>query len=143
MKSIKSVTVMAVTIWIMMVMVAPVVAQEKSNLTPPKIISLGPVTLSTELQKKYSEQTVPVKVRVNIAESGSLKGEVTIVAGSGDEAFDQAVVESVHQSVFAPAYTPEHQPVACAIVLPLHIKVEKYVPEEPDGDATAPSTGQQ
>lgn len=142
MKFMRSLAAMAVLIWVMMVMAGPVLAQERSNLTPPKIVSLQPIALSTELQQKYSEQTVPVKVRINIAETGLLSGEVSILDSSGDEAFDKAVVESIQKSVFTPAYTPAHQPVACAIVLPLHIKVEKYVPEEPTIEEGAPSAGQ-
>lgn len=108
----------------------PALAKEPAPLTPPAIVKLAPVGLSPELREKYSEQTVVVKVRITISEAGLPEGELTVVTSSGDETFDQAVITAVKQSVFSPAYTAEHKAVASVVVLPMHVKVEKYVPEE-------------
>lgn len=110
----------------------PALAKEPVPLTPPAIVKLATIGLSPELREKYSEQTVLVKVRTAISEAGLPDGELTVVTSSGDEAFDQAVIAAVKQSVFSPAYTAEHKAVASVVVLPMHVKVEKYVPEEPD-----------
>lgn len=109
----------------------PALAKEPAPLTPPAIVKLATIELSPELREKYSEQTVLVKVRTAISEAGLPDGELTVVTSSGDEAFDQAVIAAVKQSVFSPAYTAEHKAVASVVVLPMHVKVEKYVPEEP------------
>lgn len=109
----------------------PALAKEPAPLTPPAIVKLATIGLSPELREKYSEQTVLVKVRTAISEAGLPDGELTVVTSSGDEAFDRAVITAVKQSVFSPAYTAEHKAVASVVVLPMHVKVEKYVPEEP------------
>lgn len=115
----------------LVVLSLPALAQEPVPLTPPTIVKLATVGLSPELREKYSEQTVVVKVRTAISEAGLPDGELTVVTSSGDESFDQAVVTAVKQSVFSPAYTADHKAVASVVVLPMHVKVEKYVPEEP------------
>lgn len=124
---------------LLVVLSLPALAKEPAPLTPPAIVKLATVELSTELREKYSEQTVMVKVRTAISEAGLPDGELTVVTSSGDAAFDQAVVTAVKQSVFSPAYTADHKAVASVVVLPMHVKVEKYVPEEPAVPETAQS----
>ena len=129
-KNTRVVAVAAFLLALLVVLSLPVMAKEPAALTPPAIVKLAPVGLSPELREKYSEQTVVVKVRITISEAGLPDGELTVVTSSGDETFDQAVITAVKQSVFSPAYTAEHKAVASVVVLPMHVKVEKYVPEE-------------
>ncbi|WP_255451364.1 energy transducer TonB [Sporomusa sp. KB1] len=120
----------------------PAMASTNSTMTPPKIITLAPISLSPEMREKYSEQTILVKVKATIAEAGTIASDIKIITGSGDEAFDQAVIESVKQSVFSPAYTSDHQAVASSFILPLQVKVEKYLPEEPITNENVQATEQ-
>lgn len=129
-KRTRFVAAAALLLALLAVLSMPVMAEEPAALTPPAIVKLAPVGLSPELREKYSEQTVVVKVRTKILETGLPDGELTVIASSGDAAFDQAVVTAIGQSVFSPAYTADHKAVASVIVLPMHVKVEKYVPEE-------------
>ncbi len=115
---------------LLIVLSLPAMAKEPAALTPPAIVKLASVGLSPELREKYSEQTVVVKVKMVISEAGLPNGELTVIASSGDAAFDQAVVTAIGQSAFSPAYTAEHKAITSVIVLPMHVKVEKYVPEE-------------
>lgn len=129
-KNTRVVAVAAFLLALLVVLSLPVMAKEPAPLTPPAIVKLAPVGLSPELREKYSEQTVVVKVRITISEAGLPDGELTVVTSSGDETFDQAVITAVKQSVFSPAYTAEHKAIASVVVLPMYVKVEKYVPEE-------------
>ncbi len=144
MKSFKKIQLVLSILFVMMVVMAvPVMAQDHSTgITPPGIIRLAPVSLSPELREKYSEQTILVKLKATITESGTTADDIQVVTSSNDAAFDQAVIESLKQSVFSPAYK-DHQAVACTIVLPLHVKVEKYLPEEPASNMPGHSDGQQ
>lgn len=108
----------------------PAMAQAKEPVTPPKIITLAPVGLTPELREKYSEQTILVRIKATITETGTLDNNIQVITSSGDAAFDQAVIDSIQQSVFTPAYTSDQQAIASSIVLPLNVKVEKYLPEE-------------
>lgn len=108
----------------------PVMADNNSPVIPPKLITLAPISLSPELWEKYSEQTKLVKVKATVAADGIIAGEIKIIAGSGEEAFDQAVIAALQKSVFTPAYTGAKEAVTCSIILPLTINVEKYQPEE-------------
>ncbi|CQR74436.1 Gram-negative bacterial tonB protein [Sporomusa ovata DSM 2662] len=118
----------------------PAMANNNSTMTPPKIITLAPISLSPEMREKYSEQTILVKVKATIAEAGTIDGDIKIITSSGDEAFDQAVIESIQKSVFSPAYSSDNKAVACSILLPLHINVEKYLPEEQVSHETVQTT---
>ncbi len=119
------------TILMIFVMSMPAMAQERSSaMTPPQIVTLETVKLSPELQEKFSEQTVVVKLKATISASGTVAGQIAVISGSGDDALDQAAIAALQQSVFRPAYAGE-EAVACTVVMPLHIKVEKYLPEEP------------
>lgn len=111
-------------------MAVPVMADNNPPVIPPKLITLAPISLSPELREKYSEQTKLVKVKATVAADGVIAGEIKIIAGSGDDAFDQAVAEALQKSVFTPAYTSDNKAVACSIILPLTVNVEKYQPEE-------------
>lgn len=127
----------AVMLLMMAALSVPAMAQDLSGTpaTPPRIVTLEPVTLTPELTEKYSEQTVLVKIKASISESGAIDRNVQIVQSSGDAAFDQAVIDSLQKSVFTPAYTKDRQAVASTIILPLTVKVEKYVPAQPAGEA--------
>lgn len=142
-KNTQVIVAVAFLLALLVVMSLPAMAKEPAALTPPTIVKLAPVGLSPELREKYSEQTVVVKIRTAIAETGLPAGDLTVVASSGDAAFDQAVVAAVGQSIFSPAYTADHKAVASVIVLPMHVKVEKYVPEEPTAQEPAQSDEQQ
>ena len=144
MRSVQKIQVVLVILFVMMmVMAIPVMAQDHSSgITPPRIISLAPVSLSPELREKYSEQTILVKLKATITESGTTADDIQIITSSNDAAFDQAVIDSLKQSVFSPAYK-DHQAIACTILLPLHVKVEKYLPEDPASSMPGQSEGQQ
>ncbi len=122
---------------------APVMADSNSPVTPPKLVTLAPISLSPELREKYSEQTKLVKVKAAIAADGIITGDIKVVVGSGDEAFDQAVIEALQKSVFTPAYTSDNKAVACSIILPLHVNVEKYQPEEETTSETEQTKAEQ
>jgi TonB family protein len=122
----------------MFAMSVPVMAKDNAAITPPQIITLAPVSLSPELREKYSEKTILVKLRATISESGTTVGDIKIITSSGDEFFDQAAIDSLKQSVFRPAYASDYQAVACTIVLPLNVNVEKYLPEEPASSTADP-----
>ena len=126
---------------VMLAMAAPVMAKANAAVTPPQIVTLAPVSLTPELQEKYSEKTVLVKLKATIFESGTA-GNIEIIISSGDEALDQAAIESLERSVFRPAYASDSQAVACTVVLPLNVRVEKYQPEEPASSQAGPSTEQ-
>lgn len=111
-------------------MAAPAMAGNNSPVIPPKLITLAPISLSPELREKYSEQTKMVRVKATVATDGVIAGEIKIIVSSGDAAFDQTVIEALQQSVFTPAYTSDNKAVACSIILPLTVNVEKYLPEE-------------
>lgn len=115
---------------ILISLAVPVMANNNSPVTPPKIISLAPVSLSDDLREKYSEQTILVKVKATVSAIGIIDSDIRIITSSGDALFDQAVIDSMQQSVFSPAYTSDNQAVACSILFPLQVNVEKYVPEE-------------
>ncbi|QDR82972.1 energy transducer TonB [Sporomusa termitida] len=123
-------------------MTMPAMAQGQDPVTPPKIVTLAPVGLTSELREKYSEQTILVRIKATITETGTMDSNIQVITSSGDAAFDQAVIDSIQQSVFTPAYTGDQQAIASSIVLPLNIKVEKYLPEEEAvsqaGDEQAP-----
>ncbi|WP_371381021.1 TonB family protein [Sporomusa aerivorans] len=120
----------AVLLLLLIGLTIPVMASSNVPVTPPGISTLAPISLSPELREKYSEQTKLVKVKATVAADGIIEGDVKVVLSSGDAAFDQAVVEALQKSVFTPAYTGDNQAVACSIILPLNVNVEKYVPEE-------------
>jgi len=110
-------------------------AKDKSQVTPPQIITLAAISLPQDMKEKYAEQTVPVKVKATISVNGTVDGEVKIITSSGDAAFDNAVIESIQKSVFSPAYS-DTTAISSSIILPLHVKVEKVIPEEQvNGDA--------
>ena len=115
---------------ILISLTVPVMANNPSPMTPPKIISLAPVSLSDDLREKYSEQTIQVKVKVTVSATGIIDSDIKIITSSGDALFDQAVIDSMKQYVFSPAYTGDNQAVACSILFPLQVNVEKYVPDE-------------
>ncbi|SFM02685.1 energy transducer TonB [Pelosinus propionicus] len=104
-------------------------AKEKPQMTPPQIITLAAISLPQDVKEKFAEQTVSVKVKATISVSGSIDGDVQIITSSGDAAFDAAVMESIQRSVFTPAYS-DTTAVSSSIILPLHVKVEKSIPEE-------------
>lgn len=104
-------------------------AKEKPQMTPPQIITLAAISLPQDVKEKFAEQTVSVKVKATISISGSIDGDVQIITSSGDAAFDAAVMESIQRSVFTPAYS-DTTAVSSSIILPLHVKVEKSIPEE-------------
>lgn len=106
---------------ILISLAAPVMANNNSPVTPPKIISLAPVSLSDELREKYSEQTILVKVKATVSAIGIIDSDIKIVTSSGDVLFDQAVIDSMKQSVFSPAYTSDNQAVACSILFPFRL----------------------
>lgn len=121
----------AVMLMVLLGTAVPVLGHASAPVTPPKIDSLAPVALTPELQEKYSEQTVTVKIKATITESGTVDSNIQVITGSGDAVFDQAVMDSIRNSVFTPAHTGDGQAVASSVVLPLSVKVEKYAPEEP------------
>jgi len=131
MKYIQKIAVMIALVLVsVMGMTVPVMAQQTSALTPPQLITLAPISLSAEMREKYSEQTVLVKVKATISETGIVGSDIKTLVSSGDESFDKSVIDSIQHSVFNPAYNSDHQAVECSIVLPLNVKVEKYLPEE-------------
>ncbi len=132
---------LALLLVVMLAIAVPVMAKANAAVTPPQIITLAPVSLTPELQEKYSEKTLLVKLKATIFESGTA-GNIEIIISSGDEALDQAAIESLQQSVFRPAYASDSQAVACTIVLPLNVRVEKYQPEEPASSPADPLTEQ-
>lgn len=67
----------------------PAMASNNATMTPPKIITLAPISLSPEMREKYSEQTILVKVKATIAEAGTIDSDIKIITSSGDEAFDR------------------------------------------------------
>ncbi|AJQ26627.1 TonB domain-containing protein [Pelosinus fermentans JBW45] len=104
-------------------------AKDKPQVTPPQIITLAAISLPQDVKEKYAEQTVAVKVKATISVYGTVDGEVKIITSSGDAAFDNAVIESIQKSVFSPAYS-DTTAISSSILLPLHVKVEKIIPEE-------------
>lgn len=121
----------ALMLLILMSLSVPAMAKGQTPATPPRIVTLAPIALTPELTGKYSEQTVLVKIKATILETGTMDSNVQVITSSGDPAFDQAVIDSLQKSVFTPAYTEDRQAIASSIVLPLNVKVEKYVPVEP------------
>lgn len=121
--------IVAVVLVSVMGMTTPVMANPSSATTPPQLITLAPISLSTEMREKYSEQSILVKVKATILETGIIGGDIKVVTSSGDESFDKSVTDAIQQSVFNPAYSSDHKAIACSFVLPLHVKVEKYLPE--------------
>lgn len=117
------------TLLLIMGMSFSALAQEKAQITPPQIITLAAISLPTDMQEKYAEQIVLVKIKATVSDYGTVNDDVLILTSSGDIAFDTAVVESVKKSVFSPAYS-DNTAISSSIVLPLHVKVEKYIPEE-------------
>nr|WP_255711581.1 TonB family protein [Pelosinus baikalensis] len=117
-------------------------AKDKAQMTPPQIITLAAISLPLEMKEKYAEQTVPVKIKATVSELGTVDGDVQIITSSGDAAFDNAVIESIKKSMFSPAYS-DNTAVSCSIVLPLHVKVEKNIPEEQVGNETPPISDNQ
>lgn len=143
MKYIQKITViLAVVVVSVLGMVVPAMANQSSAITPPQLITLAPISLSAEMREKYSEQTVLVKVKATIAATGIIGSDMKIITSSGEESFDKSVMESIQHSVFNPAYNSDQQGVECSIVLPLHVKVEKYLPEEEVKDPVTPTTPQ-
>nr|WP_092073023.1 energy transducer TonB [Dendrosporobacter quercicolus]NSL48805.1 energy transducer TonB [Dendrosporobacter quercicolus DSM 1736]SDM53023.1 TonB protein C-terminal [Dendrosporobacter quercicolus] len=120
-----------VMLLILMGLSVPALAKDQTPATPPRILSLAPIALTPELTGKYSEQTVLVKIKATILDTGTMDSNVEVITSSGDPAFDQAVIDSLQKSVFTPAYTEDRQAISSSIVLPLNVKVEKYVPVEP------------
>jgi TonB family protein len=108
-------------------------AKEKAQMTPPQIVTLEAVSLPADVKEKYAEQTVLVKVKATVSEYGTVDGDVQIITSSGDKDFDNAVIESVKKSIFTPARR-DNTLVSCSILLPLHVKVEKNIPEEQEGN---------
>ncbi|CQR73874.1 Gram-negative bacterial tonB protein [Sporomusa ovata DSM 2662] len=133
---------MAVIVLAIVGMAVPVMANGNSSVTPPQIITLAPISLSAEMREKYSEQTVLVKVKATVSELGIIDGDIKIITSSGDEAFDQAVTDSLKKSVFRPAFNSDNKAVACSIIFPLQVKVEKYLPEEKVSNEAGQATEQ-
>jgi TonB family protein len=117
-------------------------AKEKAQMTPPQIITLAAVSLPPDIKEKYAEQTVLVKIKATVSEYGTVDGDVQIITSSGATAFDNAVAESVKKSVFTPAYS-DNTAVSCSILLPLHVKVEKNIQEEQEGNETQSAADKQ
>ncbi|MCC5468024.1 TonB family protein [Pelosinus baikalensis] len=134
--------IMAFTLLLIMGMSFSALAKDKAQMTPPQIITLAAISLPLEMKEKYAEQTVPVKIKATVSELGTVDGDVQIITSSGDAAFDNAVIESIKKSMFSPAYS-DNTAVSCSIVLPLHVKVEKNIPEEQVGNETPPISDNQ
>lgn len=109
----------------------PVLGHASSPVSPPKIDRLTPVVLTPNLQEKYSEQVMTLKIKATITESGTVENNIQVITSSGDTAFDQAVIDSIRNSVFTPAHDDAGQAVVSSVILPLSVNVEKYVPEKP------------
>lgn len=140
MKYIQKITViLAVVVVSVLGMAVPGMANQSPAITPPQLITLAPISLSAEMREKYSEQTVLVKVKATILETGIVGSDMKIITSSGAESFDKSVMESIQTSVFNPAYNSDHKGVECSIVLPLHVKVEKYLPEEEVKEIVTPT----
>lgn len=133
---------MAFTLLLIMGMSFSALAKDKAQMTPPQIITLAAISLPPDMKEKYAEQAVPVKIKATVSELGTVDGDVQIITSSGDAAFDNAVIESIKKSVFSPAYS-DNTAVSCSIVLPLHVKVEKNMPEEQVGNETPPISDNQ
>ncbi len=116
-----------------------VLAKDKPQMTPPKIITLAAISLPQDVKEKFAEQTVSVKVKATISVYGTVDGEVKIITSSGDAAFDNAVIESIQKSVFSPAYS-DTTAVSSSILLPFNVKVEKIIPEEQANGEAQPIT---
>ncbi|WP_378956853.1 energy transducer TonB [Pelosinus sp. sgz500959] len=128
MKEIRFITMFTLLL-LMTGMSVSALAQENTQMTPPRIITLATLSLSPELQDKYAEQTLLVKIKATVSEYGAADGDVQIMTSSGDIAFDNAVIALVKESEFSPAYRG-NTAVSSSILLPLHVKVEKNIPEE-------------
>lgn len=129
--------IMVLTLFLTMGMSFSALANDKPQMTPPHIITLAAISLPPDVREKYAEQIVPVKIKATISEYGTVDGDVQIVTSSGDAAFDNAVIESIKQSVFSPAYS-NTTAISSSVTLPMQVKVEKNIQEEQPSNEIEP-----
>jgi TonB family protein len=130
--------IMVLALLLTMGMSFSALANDKPQMTPPHIITLAAIYLPPDVREKYAEQIVPVKIKATISENGTVDGDVEIITSSGDAAFDNAVIESIKQSAFSPAYS-DTTAVSSSVTIPLQVKVEKNIQEDSQAMNTANS----
>lgn len=129
--------IMVLTLLLTMGMSFSALANDKPQMTPPRIITLAAISLPPDMKEKYAEQIVPVKIKATISEYGTVGGDVQIITSSGDAAFDNAVIESIKQSAFSPAYS-DTTAISSSVILPLQVKVGKNIQEEQPSNEIQP-----
>lgn len=111
----------------------PIMAFAKEDsvvITPqitPQILSCS-IVLPEEVKKKYSEQTISLKVLISISIEGRVGNDVQLIDSSGDSIIDDIVMESVKKFRFIPA-RQDYKTIPSKVKLPIQFVNGKYVIE--------------